>query len=73
MGFEPMTYRVGVCHSIQLGYGYTLDMVYCSTSRRNEQGLGANISSCFQNCGIRNRIVPPIPRRALHFARDIRL
>ncbi len=21
-GFEPATYRVGVCHSIQLSYGY---------------------------------------------------
>ena len=45
MGFEPMTYRVGVCHSIQLGYGYTLDTVHCSTLERNEQYPKTNISS----------------------------
>lgn len=45
MGFEPMTYRVGVCHSIQLGYGYTLDTVHCSTLEQNEQYPKTNISS----------------------------
>lgn len=43
--FERATYRVGVCHSIQLGYGYTLDTVHCSTLEQNEQYPKTNISS----------------------------
>lgn len=44
-GFEPLAYRVGVCHSIQLGYGYTLDTVHCSTLEQNEQYPKTNISN----------------------------
>ena len=45
--FERATYRVGVCHSIQLSYGRVLTGNYYSRDKWKSKGKTAGWDACF--------------------------